>query len=112
MAGGPPPVSGQPVATPSGLQYIEIIQGTGDQARNGQNVSVHYIGWLTNGTKFDSSKDHGRPFTFPLGGGNVIKGWDQGVLGMRIGGQRRLIIPPNLGYGARGAPPVIPSNAT
>jgi len=94
------------------LQYIEIIQGTGDQARNGQNVSVHYIGWLTNGTKFDSSKDHGRPFTFPLGGGNVIKGWDQGVLGMRIGGQRRLIIPPNLGYGARGAPPVIPSNAT
>jgi peptidylprolyl isomerase len=112
MAGGPPPANGEPVVTPSGLQYIEIVQGTGDQACSGQKVKVHYTGWLTNGTKFDSSKDHGQPFTFSLGGGNVIKGWDQGVLGMRVGGRRRLIIPPDLGYGRRGFPPVIPENAT
>jgi FKBP-type peptidyl-prolyl cis-trans isomerase len=112
MAGGPPPVDGEPVVTPSGLQYIDIVQGTGDQAQNGQKVKVHYTGWLANGTKFDSSKAHGQPFTFLLGGGNVIKGWDQGVLGMQVGGLRRLIIPPDLGYGSRGYPPVIPENAT
>jgi FKBP-type peptidyl-prolyl cis-trans isomerase len=112
MAGGPPPVNGDPVIAPNGLQYIEIVQGTGDQASSGQKVKVHYTGWLTNGTKFDSSRDHGQPFTFSLGRGDVIKGWDQGVLGMRVGGQRRLIIPPDLGYGRRGFPPVIPENAT
>jgi peptidylprolyl isomerase len=112
MAGGPPPVNGEPVVTPGGLQYIEIVQGTGDQARPDQKVKVHYTGWLTNGTKFDSSKDHGRALEFQLSKGSVIQGWVEGVAGMRIGGQRRLIIPPDLGYGTRGAPPVIPPNAT
>ena len=115
MAGqnsGPPPVQGQPMPTPSGLQYIEVRPGTGDLATSGQRVTVHYTGWLTDDTKFDSSVDAGRPFTFNLGGGQVIRGWDEGVAGMRVGGQRRLIIPPNLGYGARGAAGAIPPNAT
>ena len=112
MAGGPPPINGEPILTPGGLQFIEVVKGIGDTARTGQNVTVHYTGWLTNGTKFDSSRDHGQPFTFPLGGGKVIKGWDEGVAGMQVGGQRRLIIPQSLGYGARGHPPVIPQNAT
>ncbi|HEX5549039.1 MAG TPA: FKBP-type peptidyl-prolyl cis-trans isomerase, partial [Ktedonobacterales bacterium] len=86
--------------------------GSGAEARAGQNVSVHYTGWLTTGQKFDSSRDRGQPFAFPLGGGRVIQGWDQGVAGMRVGGQRRLIIPPNMGYGASGAGGVIPPNAT
>jgi len=98
--------------TPSGLQYIEVAPGSGAEARAGQQVTVHYTGWLTNGTEFDSSRTGGRPFTFQLGAGNVIRGWDEGVEGMRTGGWRRLIIPPNLGYGARGYPPVIPPNAT
>lgn len=110
--GGPPPVNGQPIATASGLQYIEVVVGTGDEAKAGQRVSVHYTGWLTDGTKFDSSRDSGRPFAFDLGRGGVIKGWDLGVSGMRVGGQRRLIIPPDLGYGVRGAPPRIPPSAT
>jgi peptidylprolyl isomerase len=97
---------------PSGLQYIEVVPGTGDEARTGQRVTVHYTGWLTNGTKFDSSRDKNRPFPFNLGAGGVIRGWDEGVAGMRVGGQRRLIIPPNLGYGASGAGGVIPPNAT
>jgi len=112
VQGGPPPVDGQPIATASGLQYIEVVTGTGDEAKTGQRVSVHYTGWLTDGTKFDSSRDKNRPFMFQLGNGDVIKGWDLGVAGMRIGGQRRLIIPPDLGYGVRGAPGVIPPNAT
>ena len=86
--------------------------GTGEVAANGHQVSVHYTGWLTDGTKFDSSVDRGRPFAFPLGAGHVIKGWDQGVAGMAIGGKRKLTIPPELGYGARGAGGVIPPNAT
>jgi FKBP-type peptidyl-prolyl cis-trans isomerase len=110
--GGPPPVSGQPITTPSGLQYIDVVVGTGDEAQAGQEVTVHYTGWLTSGQKFDSSRDSGRPFNFKLGGGDVIKGWDLGVAGMRIGGQRRLIIPPDMGYGPRGYPPVIPPSAT
>lgn len=111
-SGGPPPVSGQLMPTPSGLEYIEVQVGAGAAASAGQQVSVHYTGWLTNGTKFDSSVDRGQPFQFALGRGQVIRGWDEGVAGMRVGGKRRLIIPPNLGYGASGAGGVIPPNAT
>lgn len=110
--GGPPPIATPPTTTPSGLQYIDVVQGTGPEARPGQRVTVHYTGWLTDGTKFDSSRDRNDPFQFALGGGQVIQGWDQGVAGMRVGGQRRLIIPANLGYGTRGAAGVIPPNAT
>ena len=98
--------------TASGLQIEEIKLGDGDSAAAGQFVSVHYTGWLTDGTKFDSSKDRNEPFDFPLGRRNVIAGWDEGVQGMRVGGIRKLTIPPQLGYGARGAGGVIPPNAT
>jgi FKBP-type peptidyl-prolyl cis-trans isomerase FkpA len=98
--------------TPSGLIIEEITLGDGDEATAGQNVTVHYTGWLTDGKKFDSSKDRDDPFEFPLGGGRVIKGWDEGVQGMKVGGTRKLTIPPNLGYGPRGAGGVIPPNAT
>ncbi len=92
---------------------VEILQnGDGAEASAGQNVSVHYTGWLTDGTKFDSSLDRGRPFEFPLGAGRVIRGWDEGVAGMKIGEKRRLTIPPHMGYGARGAGAVIPPDAT
>ena len=94
------------------LQIEDLVVGTGEEAKNGQNVSVHYTGWLTDGTKFDSSVDRGRPFSFPLGGGRVIKGWDVGVAGMKIGGKRKLTIPPEMGYGARGAAGVIPPYST
>ena len=99
------------VTTASGLQYVELVPGSGGEAQAGQIVVVHYTGWLKDGTKFDSSKDRNQPFRFPLGGGRVIKGWDEGVVGMKIGGTRKLIIPPHLGYGARGAGQVIPPNA-
>jgi len=92
------------------LQDLELGQGA--EATPGQTVSVHYTGRLTDGSKFDSSLDRGRPFSFELGAGQVIRGWDQGVAGMKVGGKRRLTIPPDLGYGARGYPPVIPPNAT
>ncbi len=98
--------------TPSGLVYEDISVGEGDAAAAGQRVSVHYTGWLTDGTKFDSSKDRNDPFDFPLGAGHVIRGWDEGVQGMQVGGVRKLTIPPALGYGARGAGGVIPPNAT
>jgi FKBP-type peptidyl-prolyl cis-trans isomerase FkpA len=102
--------------TPSGLIIQEVVVGSGDAASAGQNVSVHYTGWLLfggeKGKKFDSSKDRGDPFEFPLGAGHVIKGWDEGVQGMKVGGTRTLTIPPDLGYGARGAGGVIPPNAT
>ena len=94
------------------LQIEELKAGTGAEATAGKTVDVHYTGWLTDGTKFDSSVDRGRPFSFPLGGGRVIKGWDQGVAGMKVGGKRKLTIPPELGYGSRGAGAVIPPNAT
>src|SRR5712672_4482411 len=94
------------------LQIEDIREGTGPAAKAGQTVVVHYVGTLTNGTKFDSSRDRGQPFSFPLGGGRVIKGWDEGVQGMKVGGKRTLTIPPELGYGARGAGGVIPPNAT
>ncbi len=102
--------------TASGLQYDDTTVGTGAEARPGRNVTVHYTGWLyengAQGEKFDSSKDRGEPFIFPLGAGMVIKGWDEGVQGMREGGRRMLVIPAALGYGARGAGGVIPPNAT
>ena len=98
--------------TASGLQYEDIKLGEGDPATAGKTVAVHYTGWLTNGKKFDSSKDRGQPFEFPLGGGRVIKGWDEGVQGMKVGGVRKLTIPASLGYGSRGAGGVIPPDAT
>jgi FKBP-type peptidyl-prolyl cis-trans isomerase FkpA len=102
--------------TPSGLQYEDTQTGDGAEAAQGRNVRVHYTGWLFNngqqGAKFDSSKDRNDPFEFPLGAGMVIKGWDEGVAGMKVGGKRTLVIPPQLGYGARGAGGVIPPNAT
>lgn len=94
------------------LKIEEVVVGTGAEAVTGKKVGVHYTGWLTDGTKFDSSVDRGSPFSFKLGGGQVIRGWDEGVAGMRIGGKRKLTIPPDLGYGARGAGAVIPPNAT
>ena len=97
--------------TPSGLIIEDVTVGEG-AAATGQKVTVHYTGWLTNGTQFDSSKDRNDPFVFPLGGGRVIKGWDEGVRGMKVGGKRKLTIPPALGYGARGAGGTIPPNAT
>ncbi len=108
----PTKVDGPPVTTASGLQYWDIAVGSGTTAAPGDLVKVNYTGWLTTGEKFDSSFDHNEPFAFPLGAGHVIKGWDEGVAGMKIGGKRQLRIPPNLGYGAAGAGGVIPPNAT
>jgi FKBP-type peptidyl-prolyl cis-trans isomerase len=108
----PTKVTGDGVKTASGLQYWDIKVGTGDVAKEGSHVRVHYTGWLTTGKKFDSSVDAGKPFDFRLGNGDVIKGWDEGVAGMKVGGKRQLRIPPELGYGANGYPPIIPANAT
>lgn len=111
----PPPMSqtkGAKMTTASGLQFEEIVEGTGVSPKVGQRVTVHYVGTLTNGTKFDASRDRNQPFTFTIGQGQVIKGWDEGVLSMKVGGKRNLTIPPDLGYGARGAGGVIPPNAT
>jgi peptidylprolyl isomerase len=110
--GGPTPVTGAGTTTPSGLQYWDITPGSGAEAMPGQQVQVHYTGWLTSGQKFDSSVDRGQPFSFHLGAGEVIPGWDQGVAGMKVSGKRQLKIPPALGYGERGAGGVIPPNAT
>lgn len=106
----PMKMSGPPTTTPSGLQYWDIKVGTGAKAIPGETVRMHYIGWLTNGKKFDASLD--KPFSFDLGASQVIKGWDEGVAGMRIGGKRQLRIPPELAYGDKGYPGVIPANAT
>ncbi len=100
------------ITTESGLKYEDLTVGEGDTATIGQTVVVHYTGWLEDGTKFDSSKERDMPFDFPLGGGRVIKGWDEGVAGMQTGGTRKLTIPSDLGYGASGAGGVIPANAT
>jgi FKBP-type peptidyl-prolyl cis-trans isomerase len=104
--------NGKEVVTPSGLKYVDLKAGQGVEAKPGKVVEVHYTGWLENGTKFDSSVDRKRPFTFRLGAGDVIKGWDEGVDGMKVGGRRKLVIPPDLGYGKRGAGEVIPPGAT
>jgi FKBP-type peptidyl-prolyl cis-trans isomerase FkpA len=100
------------LTTASGLVIEELVVSDGDEAAAGQTVTVHYTGWLTDGRKFDSSKDRNDPFVFPLGQRHVIAGWDEGVQGMKVGGRRKLTIPPQLGYGARGAGGVIPPNAT
>ncbi len=109
--GGPTKVEGKPKTKPGGLQYWDIKEGTGAEATAGKTVTVNYTGWLTNGKQFDSSVGKA-PFSFKLGGGQVIKGWDEGVAGMKIGGKRQLRIPPDLGYGAGGYPGVIPPNST
>ncbi|HSH70256.1 MAG TPA: FKBP-type peptidyl-prolyl cis-trans isomerase [Deferrisomatales bacterium] len=112
---GPALAAAEVVTTPSGLRYQELAVGDGPEAKPGQRVSVHYTGWLDNagekGQKFDSSLDRGKPFQFPLGAGRVIRGWDEGVAGMRVGGRRQLRIPAALGYGSRGAGRAIPPNA-
>jgi peptidylprolyl isomerase len=108
----PAKVNGPATTTPSGLQYWDNVVGSGATAAPGNTVKVHYTGFLTTGEKFDSSRDRGEPFSFSLGAGEVIKGWDEGVAGMKVGGQRQLRIPPNLGYGAAGAGGAIPPNAT
>jgi FKBP-type peptidyl-prolyl cis-trans isomerase len=108
----PTKVTGEPTKTASGLEYWDIKVGTGAVAQSGQHVKVDYTGWLTNGKKFDSSIGTGKPFDFMLGASQVIKGWDEGVAGMKVGGERQLRIPPDLAYGAAGYPPVIPANST
>jgi FKBP-type peptidyl-prolyl cis-trans isomerase len=107
----PSKTTGKGVTTPSGLKYWDLKKGTGAIAKAGDQVKVHYTGWLTDGKKFDSSVDRGEPFAFKLGAGMVIKGWDEGVAGMKVGGKRQLRIPAELGYGARGAGGAIPPNA-
>jgi peptidylprolyl isomerase len=104
--------AGTMVTTESGLQYVDLVVGTGRQAELGDTATVHYTGWLADGKKFDSSRERNEPFSFRVGAGQVIKGWDEGVSTMRVGGKRKLIIPPQLGYGSRGAGNVIPPNAT
>jgi FKBP-type peptidyl-prolyl cis-trans isomerase len=108
----PTKVTGDGVKTDSGLIYWDIRVGNGAEAKEGSHVRVHYTGWLTSGKKFDSSVDAGKPFDFTIGNGEVIKGWEQGVAGMKVGGKRQLRIPPALGYGVEGYPGVIPANAT
>jgi peptidylprolyl isomerase len=110
--GAETPKEGKVITTPSGLKYEDIAVGTGEQAVSGDKVKVHYTGTLEDGTKFDSSVDRGVPFDFNLGAGMVIKGWDEGVAGMKVGGKRKLIIPSDLAYGDQGRPPKIPPKAT
>ena len=97
--------------TESGLRYVDVSKGQGEEASAGRSATVHYTGWLTNGKKFDSSRDRNEPFSFTIGAQQVIAGWDEGVSGMQVGGRRKLVIPPELGYGAAGAPPDIPPNS-
>lgn len=105
----PSHVEGPPKKTPSGVEYWDIVVGTGAMATSGKTVGVHYTGWLTDGTKFDSSVDRGKPIMFPLGVGKVIRGWDEGIVGMKIGGKRQLRVPASAGYGSRGTGAVPPN---
>jgi FKBP-type peptidyl-prolyl cis-trans isomerase FkpA len=104
--------AGPVVTTASGLQYQDMVIGTGTEATPGSTASVHYTGWLTDGTQFDSSRGKGQPISFQIGTQYIIQGWNEGITGMKVGGKRKLTIPPSLGYGADGRPPVIPPNAT
>jgi FKBP-type peptidyl-prolyl cis-trans isomerase FkpA len=106
-----PPANGREVVMPSGLKYVDLKIGQGEEAATGKIVEVHYVGWLENGIKFDSSRDRDRPFTFRLGAGDAIKGWDEGLAGMKVGGKRKLTIPPELGFGKQGVGSVVPPNA-
>jgi peptidylprolyl isomerase len=103
--------TGREVVNPSGLRYLDLRPGQGDEAQLGKIVEVHYVGWLDGGTRFDCSRDDERPFTFRLGAGDAIKGWDEGLVGMKVGGKRKLIIPPDLGFGKQGVGSVVPPNA-
>ena len=103
---------GQAISTASGLKYEDLVVGTGAEARPGKNITANYVGTLTDGTEFDNSYNRGQPLPLMLGAGNVIPGWDEGIVGMKVGGKRCLTIPPQLGYGAQGSPPKIPANAT
>ncbi|MDQ6691762.1 MAG: FKBP-type peptidyl-prolyl cis-trans isomerase [Candidatus Dormibacteraeota bacterium] len=100
------------VTLPDGLKYVDLVAGTGKQPAKGDSISVQYTGWTTDGKKFDSSRDRGAPATFEIGTGKVIAGWDEAVITIKVGGKRKLIIPPALGYGTKGQPPAIPANAT
>jgi peptidylprolyl isomerase len=104
--------TGNEITTPSGLKYTDLVEGTGAMPQKGQTVTVHYTGTLENGTKFDSSRDRGTPADFKIGVGAVIKGWDEGLMSMKVGGRRKLVIPSALGYGPQGRPPTIPPNST
>lgn len=103
--------AGREIVTPSGLRYLDLRPGQGDEAQTGKIIEVHYVGWLEDGTKFDSSRDRDHPFTFRLGAGDAIKGWDEGLIGMKVGGKRKLTIPPDLGFGKQGVGSVVPPNA-
>ncbi|HEY4595280.1 MAG TPA: FKBP-type peptidyl-prolyl cis-trans isomerase [Thermoanaerobaculia bacterium] len=106
-----PPAAARENVTPSGVRYVDLQLGQGDEAQLGKIVEVHYTGWLQDGTRFDSSRDREHPFTFRLGTGDAIKGWDEGLLGMKVGGKRKLTIPPELGFGKQGIGSVVPPNA-
>jgi FKBP-type peptidyl-prolyl cis-trans isomerase FkpA len=106
-----PPVAAREMVTPSGVRYVDLQIGQGEEAQLGKIIEVHYVGWLEDGTKFDSSRDREHPFTFRLGAGDAIKGWDEGLLGMKVGGKRKLTIPPELGFGKQGIGSVVPPNA-
>jgi FKBP-type peptidyl-prolyl cis-trans isomerase len=105
---GAAPAAGPEVVTASGLRWVDLRLGSGDEAQEGKIVAVQYVGWLGDGTRFDSSRDRDRPFTFRLGAGDAIKGWDEGLVGMKVGGKRRLVIPPDLGFGRQGVGSVVP----
>jgi FKBP-type peptidyl-prolyl cis-trans isomerase len=103
--------AGREVVTSSGLRYVDLRLGQGEEAASGKIVEVHYVGWLEDGTRFDSSRDHDHPLTFRLGAGDALKGWDEGLVGMKVGGRRKLVIPPDLGFGRQGVGDVVPPNA-
>jgi FKBP-type peptidyl-prolyl cis-trans isomerase len=105
-------VAAREVVTSSGLHYVDLRVGDGDEAASGKILEVHYVGWLGDGTRFDSTRDRDRPLTFRLGAGDALKGWDEGLVGMKVGGRRKLVIPPGLGFGRQGVGSIVPPNST